>query len=245
MSYMDFDSPWKIAALIALLVILRLGWGLWQQAPSRRFMIELLDSGLIAVILVFALIRPFVVQAFFIPSGSMLPTLRPSDRILVNRFIYRINPPERGDVIVFDAPPQALYGGSGKDFVKRLVGLPGDRVRVERDVGVFVNGEQLQDAPGVPKPDYDWPAGRPGESYQVPTARYLVFGDNRIDSYDSHAWTDPETGFGKPDLEQRRVLGKAMVIFWPPGRIGLVSDSGQVHLPSAPPHEGATAAAAR
>jgi len=133
---MTLDQPWKIAALIGLLAFLRIIWGLWKEAPSRRFMVELLDSGLIAFILVFIIIRPFVVQAFYIPSESMVPTLLPGDRILVNKFIYRLNPPRRGDIIVFDAPEYALQPGDGrKDYVKRLVGLPGDRILVRRQEG--------------------------------------------------------------------------------------------------------------
>ena len=103
------DSPQKIAALIGLLVFLRIVWGLWEEAPYRRFAAEALDSALIAFILVFVLVRPFVVQAFFIPSPSMVPTLRERDRILVNRFIYSLTAPQRGDVIVFHAPRAALY----------------------------------------------------------------------------------------------------------------------------------------
>ena len=74
---MNLDESWKIAALIGLLAFLRIVWGLWRNAPARRFSLELLDSGLIAFILVFLVIRPFVVQAFYIPSESMVPTLAP------------------------------------------------------------------------------------------------------------------------------------------------------------------------
>ncbi len=252
---MDLDQPWKIGALIGLLALLRVLWGVWREAPARTFMAELLDSGLIAFALVFLLIRPFVVQSFYIPSGSMEPTLmgppRPEyalspadhqsaisyrtsggDHILVNKFVYRLNPPERGDIIVFDAPPQALQGRPRSDFVKRLIGLPGDTIRVKREVGVFVNGELLQEPGSIPTPNYDWPVdefGIPtGRSYRVPEGSYFVLGDNRNTSYDSHAWTlgdKPE-----PALETRRVLGKAMVIYWPPHRVGLVGDHDQIHL---------------
>ncbi len=232
---MTLDQPWKIAALIALLAFLRILWGLWRQAPARSFMVELLDSGLIAFVLVFLLIRPFVLQAFFIPSNSMFPTLAPGDRILVNKFIYRLNPPRRGDIVVFQAPPQALEPGvDKKDFVKRLIGLPGDQIAIRRYDGVYVNGRRLEEPPGIPLPDYDWPLddlGRPTkEPYQVPPGCYFVLGDNRVDSNDAHRWRDPQTGERRPDLEASRVLGKAMVVFWPPTRIGLVGDSRQVEL---------------
>ncbi len=236
---MTLDQPWKIAALIGLLAFLRIIWGLWKEAPSRKFMVELLDSGLIAFILVFVIIRPFVVQAFYIPSESMVPTLRPSDRILVNKFIYRLNPPKRGDVIVFDAPPQALQDGDGKkDYVKRLIGLPGDKITIRRQIGVYVNGKLLLDAPGVPLPEYDWPVDEWGrlasQPYPVPEGCYFVLGDNRNRSNDSHLWMDRSTGVFHPELTADRVLGKAMVIFWPLNRLRLASDSSQVYVPSPP-----------
>jgi signal peptidase I len=256
---MNLDQPWKIAALIGLLAFLRIVWGLWRQAPARSFMLELLDSGLIAFVLVFLLIRPFVVQAFYIPSGSMMPTLmgpfqpgqesegapirvgpfsRRGDRILVNKFIYRLNPPRRGDIIVFRAPPQAVEGDVKKDFVKRLIGLPGDSVRIRKGDGVYINGERLQEAPGVPPPNYDWPDWPVGTygitdetGYRVPPGCYFVLGDNRNASADSHRWIDLGTGTPMPAVESWRVLGKAMVVFWPPSRLGLAGDNHQVSLP--------------
>jgi signal peptidase I len=215
-------------------------WGLWRTAPARAFMVELLDSGVIAFVLVFVLIRPFVVQAFFIPSRSMVPALLDGDRILVNKFVYRLNSPERGDIIVFNAPPQALQGDTQKDFVKRLIGLPGDAIQIKRGVGVFINGKQLQDPAGVPTPDDDWPAddlGEPtGKPYIVPQNCFFVLGDNRNDSNDSHKWFEiaDSRRMSRPELERQRVVGKAMVIFWPPTRIGLVGDNRQVRLPSDP-----------
>jgi signal peptidase I len=231
---MNLDQPWKIAAVIGLLLFLRIAWGLWRAAPARPFMVELLDSGLIAFLLVFLVIRPFVVQAFFIPSESMVPTLVRHDRILVNKFVYSLNPPERGDIIVFDAPPQALSGGDHKDFVKRLIGLPGDQIQIKRDDGIYVNSRKLDEPEEISRPNYDWPlddlrrlAARP---YRVPEGCYFVLGDNRNSSRDSHMWSDPVTGEARPELEASRVLGKAMVIFWPPARIGLASDHAKLRL---------------
>jgi signal peptidase I len=252
---MNLDQPWKIAALIGLLAFLRIVWGLWRRAPARPFMLELLDSGLIAFVLVFLLIRPFVVQAFYIPSSSMRPTLmgplkvrlgsakdservgifsKQGDRILVNKFIYRLNPPQRGDIIVFQAPPQAVHGSGRKDFVKRLIGLPGDVIQIKRNDGVYLNGSLLKEPPGVPLPGYDWPLdayGRPdGGGYRVPDGCYFVLGDNRNESADSHKWEDAG-GNSRPDVEAWRVLGKAMVVFWPPSRISLAGDNRQIRLP--------------
>jgi len=221
----------------------------------RPFMVELLDSGLIAFALVFLLIRPFVVQSFYIPSGSMEPTLMGppkgeyitslmgqhpmisyratgGDHILVNKFIYRLNPPERGDIIVFEAPPQALQGRPKSDFVKRLIGLPGDLIEIKQDVGVFANGQLLQEPSSVPAPHYDWPVGTDGlpagTPYRVPPDCYFVLGDNRNESFDSHAWSLASEP--RPELEKRRVLGKALLIYWPPRRVRLVGDHAEVHL---------------
>jgi len=231
---MNLDQPWKIAAIIAALLWLRIAWGLWRSAPQRAAVLELADSGLIAFVLVFLLIRPFVVQAFYIPSGSMIPTLQVHDRILVNKFVYRLNDPKRGDIVVFEAPPQAHPTADGQDFVKRLIGLPGDRIRIVHDDGVYVNGERLEEPSSIPKPDYDWPVddyGMPtGGDYVVAQGSYFVLGDNRNNSRDSHAWRDAD-GHPDPELAAGRVLGKAMVVFWPPSRISLAGDNRQVALP--------------
>ncbi len=227
------DQPWKIGLLVALLVALRIAWGLWRQAPARKFMVELLDSGLIAIVLVFVLVRPFVVQAFYIPTGSMEPHLIPGDRILVNKFVYRLNEPRRGDIVVFRAPEEAVGPGEQKDFVKRLIGLAGDRIQIRRGQGVYVNGGLMVEPLGVPRPSYDWPLGALGgearEPYRVPAGSYFVLGDNRNQSRDSHAWMNAD-GTPHPSVEAERLRGKAMVIFWPPSRIRLVGDHRDLRL---------------
>lgn len=274
---LTFDNPWKVVVLVGALAVLRAGFTFWRSKSAlRRNIVELLDSGLIAFVLVFFLIRPLVVQAFYIPSESMFPTFTDEDRILVNKFIYHINPVRRQEVIVFKAPRQAT-GGENKDFIKRLIGLPGDLIQVKRgrilvdeqelgrmevamDLGFFgdepvkllpagirigekyfsiqqiadklgapasqikiipgvvlCNGEPLEEPYIAEDPDYDYPAdmfGLPtGQPHQVPPGRVFVMGDNRNDSNDSHRWGD---------LARERVLGKAMVTFWPPTRVKLI-----------------------
>ncbi|MBI3911139.1 MAG: signal peptidase I [Armatimonadetes bacterium] len=88
---------------------------------------EFIESALIAIVLVFLIIRPFIVQAFYIPSESMVPTLQKGDRILVNKFIYHFTQPRRGDVVVFRAPHEVSY--DEKDFIKRVVAIPGDVIQ--------------------------------------------------------------------------------------------------------------------
>lgn len=130
-----------IFAIVAGLTVFRLAL---IQVPSHgaRSTAEILESAMIAVVLVFLVIRPFIVQAYFIPSPSMEPTLLgkngSGDRILVNKFEYRMHKPRHDDVVVFLAPPAAMEGNP--DFIKRLIGLSGDKIEV---VGgkVLINGQ--------------------------------------------------------------------------------------------------------
>jgi signal peptidase I len=243
---MGFDSPWKVAALIGGVAALRLAWGLWKQAPGRASFLELCDQVLIALVLVFFLIRPFVVQAFYIPSPSMEPTLRRNDRILVNKFIYRLSSPRRGDVIVFRAPPEAAHSLQEVDFIKRLIGLPGDRIRVVGDDGVYVNGRKLSERYAAELPNSDWPPPPEELEYSgfpdrdcivngelvVPEGKLFVMGDNRNASNDSRSWGA---------LPKRNVLGKAMVIFLPPTRLTFITDN-RVYATASSPAEGTAAA---
>jgi len=129
-----------VLAIIAGLTVVRLAL-IKVPTPTARSIAEILESGMIAVAMVFLIIRPFILQAFFIPSPSMEPTLmgknNSGDRILVNKFVYRLGKPHRDDVVVFLAPPAAMEGDP--EFIKRLIGVPGDRLEA---VGgkVIVNG---------------------------------------------------------------------------------------------------------
>ncbi len=171
----------------------------------------------IVIALVLALvIRTFVVQAFKIPSGSMIKTLLIGDHILVNKFIYGVrNPfsrelwisggePHRGDVVVFIYPLDRT-----KDFIKRVIGLPGDTVEV-RNKQVYVNGELFPDPPGVQHTDPNIIPGsiQPRDNMgpvTVPKGHLFVMGDNRDQSYDSRFW-----GF----VPMKDVKGKAFIIYW-------------------------------
>src|SRR5215203_2584898 len=117
--------------------------------------LEFLIILLVSFVLVFGFVRPFVVEAFWIPSASMVPTLKYGDRVLVNKFIYRFTEPERGDVIVFKS-----VEGDGQDLIKRVVGVPGDEIAV-RGGKLFVNGEP-QKEPYVNKK-------YPDKSFYAPT----------------------------------------------------------------------------
>jgi signal peptidase I len=163
--------------------------------------IEFLVILLISFALVFGFVRPFVVEAFYIPSESMVPTLKVGDRVLVNKFIYRFTEPERGDIIVFES-----VEGGGEELIKRVVGVPGDRIAV-RSGKLLVNGEP-QNEPYVNDkfPDRSFYAPT-----NVPKNHVFVMGDNRANSRDSRY-------FGP--VPERKIEGEAFLRFWPLDRIG-------------------------
>ncbi|MGD9495626.1 MAG: signal peptidase I [Armatimonadota bacterium] len=222
-TWLAFDDPWEVIALIGAIVAVRAAVAhvpSWSRS-FRAAVLEFVDSGLVAALLVFCLLRPFVIQAFYIPSGSMEPTLLEGDRILVNKFIYFFRDPAPGEIIVFNAPPAA--SDDDKDFIKRVVGTPGDELCV-KDGALYRNGHRVFEDYIAEAPRYTWP--NPGGRVKVPEGKLVVMGDNRNDSNDSHRWGywDPVTGrwVSKPYLPRENVLGKAMIIFWPPQRIRLL-----------------------
>jgi len=172
-------------------------------------------EAIIIALLLALFIRAFVVQAFKIPSGSMIPTLLIGDHILVSKFIYGLrNPftgtvvipvkePERLDVLVFKFPLNP-----SQDFIKRVIGLPGDTVEII-DKKVYINGVQLKNDPGVIESDHVIPAGKsPRDNFgpvTVPAASVFVMGDNRDNSHDSRFW-----GF----VDFQDLKGKAYVLYW-------------------------------
>jgi len=174
----------------------------------RWFIKEWVEPVIIAVILAL-IIRTFIVQAFKIPTGSMRPTLIEGDRILVNKFIYKFKEPKRGDVIVFVSPEDKK-----KDFIKRLVGLPGEKVEIANGT-ILVNDRALSEGL-VMRERYYYNRGDfgvKGEAVEVPEDALYALGDNSISSRDSRYW-----GF----LPKKYLIGKAFLIYWPPTRIRMV-----------------------
>ena len=185
--------------------------------PPWRTIADWVLTIVIAVGAVLA-IKAWVVNPYRIPSSSMEPTLhcagpeqgctaRYSDRVLAVRFLYHIRDPKRGDVAVFDTPPRARVACSATGtFVKRIIGLPGDRLAQLNGV-VFVNGTRLAE----PYLEAGRRGGRDFGPIKVPKDRYFVMGDNRKASCDSREWgTVP-----RPNL-----IGPVFAVYWPPQRIG-------------------------
>ncbi len=117
-----------VLLILAILTVLR-GALHWSRVSLLRAAGEVLESVILAIGLVFLILRPFVVQSYFIPSGSMHPTLWEGDHILVNKWLFRTHNPSRGDVVVFRAPIAA--SPDEKEFIKRVVGIPGDVIEVQ------------------------------------------------------------------------------------------------------------------
>ncbi|KAM3092935.1 signal peptidase I [Phormidesmis sp. 146-35] len=158
-------------------------------------------------------IRQFVAEARYIPSGSMLPTLQINDRLIVDKLSYRFNNPQRGDIVVF-SPTSTLEKQNFHDaFIKRVIGLPGDKVEVKNG-RVFINDQPIAENYIEEAPQYNWRPEMIGLPERVPADSYLVLGDNRNNSYDSHYW-----GY----VPREKIIGRAVVRFWPPNRIGEIT----------------------
>jgi signal peptidase I len=216
-----------------------------KPASQRKEVFELIFVTLVLLIA----IRFFIAEARFIPSSSMEPTLQIGDRLLVEKISGHLKKPiRRGEIIVFYPPPSEMGGKEISNdpltvfgrltglpflpyepaFIKRVIGLPGDKIRVQKNVGVFINDQLLDESPYVKeKPQYDLntlgdigiglrnyhgvdlrPFKDPQSATEpiiVPPGHLFVMGDNRNNSEDSHMW-----GF----LDQKRTIGRACLLFW-------------------------------
>jgi signal peptidase I len=199
-----------------------------HRNPIIQFLLEL--PGLLLMAFALALlIKTFLVQAFFIPSGSMEPTLAPGDRVVVVKVPYWFGEPSRGDIIVFERtdrlgagnePDRGLVGGffdwlgeglgfqppENPDYIKRVIGLPGDQVS-GKDGKVFVNGRVIEE-PYLTQRTADF------SNTEVPSGKLFVMGDNRGNSLDSRA------GLGFVPIDD--VVGKAYLTIWPISRANLL-----------------------
>jgi len=197
-----------------------------KPKSKRPFWLELAILVLVAVSIA-VVIKTFLVQPFYIPSDSMVPTILPNDRVMVSKLSYRFGEPQRGDLVVFVSPfnqefddetffesvfrhvveSVGIRTASADDLIKRIIGLPGDEIHI-REGKLFVNGAE------VPEP-YLLESGRLNDFGPVIVAPDSVFvmGDNRVISYDS-------TRFGAIPMDH--ILGEAVLRIWPVDRFGAV-----------------------
>lgn len=163
-----------------------------EKTNWRQFFLDLIETLLLAVVLYFGINA--ISARVRVDGFSMVPTLQDGEYVLVSKLSYRLGEPQHGDIIVFKYP-----GEPPQDLIKRIIGLPGDSVQV-MDMKVSVNGQPLSEPYIAAAPAYQG-------QWQVPEGFLFVLGDNRNDSSDSRSW-----GF----LPMENVIGKAILIYWPP-----------------------------
>lgn len=219
------DAPQPLANLDAQPLEQRSRGKHKRKGGLVSFLVELPILIVIALV-VAVLIKTFFVQAFFIPSGSMIPTLQVDDRVMVNKLSYTFGGPERGDIVVFDSPFAAASDDESfvaaawravkeslgiqtalvpDDLIKRVMALPGETIEI-RDNSVLIDGTTIDEpylSPGVIMQDFG--------PQTIPDGMVFVMGDNRGSSHDSRK-------FGA--IPQETIVGRAFVLLWPFGRFG-------------------------
>ena len=166
--------------------------------PGKGLLREIIETALLTVIIYVAV--NFTTGRFRIESISMLPTFQPGQYVVVDKLSYLLGKPQRGDVIVFQYPL-----APDKDYIKRVIGLPGETVSIGGGV-VSVNGQPLNEPYIATPPNL-------GGTWALSPAQYFVMGDNRNNSSDSRSWGP---------LERKYLIGKAVLVYWPPPGWGWV-----------------------
>lgn len=169
-----------------------------DKNKKRPFIWEVIEVLVIAIVLS-AVLKTFVVEMYWVPSESMVPTIMVGDHVVVTKFSYHIHEPEHGDIVVFASPIE-----KNKNLIKRLIGVPGDSIEF-RDNTLYRNGQPVAEdylAEGVFTADFG--------PVVVPENMYFFCGDNRQNSSDSRSW-----GL----VGHERLIGKGIGIYWPLGRL--------------------------
>lgn len=191
-------------------------------SPGRRRLRSAVEWVLVisGALLVALLVRTFLFTTFWIPSGSMEPTLMGGDRrdrVVVNRLAYKVGDPERGDIVVFEVPPGeptiTVEGQRVNDLIKRIVGLPGETVEL-RDGAVYVEGSRLEED-YLPEGTRTEPCVPGVDTFEVPDDAVFVLGDNRGMSRDARCWDDPW-------VDEDTIVGKAVLRVWPLSELGRI-----------------------
>ena len=211
--------------------------------PKRRSFLSELPVLIIVAFVLALVLKTFLVQAFYIPSSSMEPTLQVGDRVLVNKLSHAFREPRRGEIVVFSVDGGGPVAGdegnpvgrflrglasglgmtpaSDRDFIKRVIGLPGDVVEMKDGV-VSVNGAALPEAPSVEGGYLSERHLEPFGPFTVPPGHYFMMGDNRPNSSDSRYSLGP--------IAEDRIVGRAFVVIWPLSNARLLTmpDYGQI-----------------
>ena len=170
-----------------------------KTSGPRSAIIEILET-IVMTVLIFAAVR-LMVQNFRIEGNSMEPNLHNGQYLIIEKMSYRFSEPQRGDIIVFHYPSNPK-----RDFIKRIIGLPGETVQVQRGQ-IFTNGKPLPESYQPNEGTYNWGPGLIGED------EYFVLGDNRNNSSDSHSWGT---------LPRDLIVGKAWFTYWPTSEWGVI-----------------------
>jgi signal peptidase I len=173
------------------------------EQPSKVWAVlrEIIETILLAAIIWLAV--NFATARYVVDGQSMDPNLHTGQFLIVSRLAYRFGDPQRGDIIVFDFP-----GNPSDDYVKRIIGLPGEKVTIQ-DGHIFINGQRLEE-PYLPPDDVTLPSQG---QWTVPDGEFFVLGDNRAHSSDSRSW-----GM----LQMDKIIGKAWISYWPPQTWGFL-----------------------
>lgn len=190
-----------------------------QRSRLLDSVIEIATTVALAVIL-YVVIQTFIVQTFRVEQNSMLKTLLPDQHLLIDKLTPRFDDYSRGDIIVFQ-PPADFSDGSGTPFIKRVIGVAGDRIEI-RDNAVWVNGARL-DEPYV-DPTYKIEA-KQWDAITVPAGELVVMGDHRNGSVDSRDFGPVPVG---------NVIGRAVLRFWPIDKLGILQTPTYPDVPAAP-----------
>jgi signal peptidase I len=180
----------------------------YKRRGVFRFLVDVLETLVLSVVLFVGINA--VSARIRVDGDSMVPTLVSGEYVIVSRISYRLGPPQRGDIIVFHFP-----GNPQEEYIKRVIGLPGDDVRVTNGQ-LYVNGQLVNESYIGVKMDYMG-------NWHVPAGQLFVLGDNRNNSSDSHEW-------GTVPMDY--VVGKAILVYWPPldwGLVGHVSLATAIH----------------
>lgn len=178
-----------------------------EEKKKTSYFKDYLLPVIIALAIVVVL-RMFVIGMYYVPSGSMIPTLEINDRVVATKFTYQIGEPERGDVVVFKYPVNEEQGIETVIYVKRCIGLPGETLEIKNNT-VFIDGTPLVEDylnTGTSMPDFG--------PVTIPKGEYFMMGDNRNDSSDSRVWGT---------VKDEYLVAKAQFIYWPFSHMGGLS----------------------